>query len=426
MEAFRLAEAGWSGRILDSIDAIDPAAFRRVSAGRAFWATPPWLRCLERMPGPRRLYLCLEDGAGELLGVLPCQLVVDESALVFYNLPRLLAGGGGFGDPQRLSLPERGELEAAQARLAEHGRGLYPSLIASCPTSYCALCIDPLAPPDRQQRIAEALVALFERAADALGCQSGGLLYVYEEDARRVAGACRRPGYQRAAFGADCVLPVAWSDFDAYLGSFLSDRRIGIRRERRYFAEAGIEVRVRRGPGALTDDLIPLQVALRGKYKVGSDVEALRATYAVMRGELGDAPVVFTAERGGDLLGFILFFEHGRALCSRVAGFDYARLGNNDFCYFNLVYYEPLLWAMEHGIDRIHYGFSSYDAKLRRGCALRPAEGFLFFRGAAAEAAGGALRLLGRSEERRLASLAPLAPLAPLADTETLREDERS
>lgn len=67
---------------------------------------------------------------------------------------------------------------------------------------------------------------------------------------------------------------------------------------------------------------------------------------------------------------FALFYEYNGVYYLRPIGFDYSRL-NDEFCYFNLIFYAPIREAIRAGIKAIHYSMESYDAKLGRGCKLR-------------------------------------------------------
>ena len=381
-----------------SVDELPPAAVDRLLGGRAFWTSRRWLRCAERLPGHRFRYLHLARPDGDLVGLLPCQLVTGPDTLLFYDVPRMLATGGGFGDPDRLSEDERGELARAQAALGD-GSGLYPALVAACPGSYSAPGLDPCLDGAGRRAALRGLADLLAETAVRLGCRCWGALYVPPG-----AGELDWPEAERGCVGADCVIDVAWPDLDAYLGSLPVARR-SRRRERRAFLDSGIEVAVVRGAAALTDDLVPLQAALRGKYGLDDRPGPLAVGLAAMRVCLDDEIVVFRAERAGRAVGFVLAFEHEAALYLRVAGFDYEALRGRDYCYFNLAQYEPLRWAIERGLRRVHYGVGAYGPKLSRGCRLEARSAALAFSGPLAPAARAAFRLLAAGEERSLGSV---------------------
>jgi uncharacterized protein len=396
-----------TGGVVDSVARLGADA-DRLLRGRSYWASARWLACAEELPGHDFRYLCVRSG-GRLVGVLPCQYVAGTGGPRFYDIPGMVHAGGVFGSADHLDPTEAEQLD--QARAAMDPASLYPSLIAASPNSCCPVGLDPdLGDRDRRLVLA-ALVRLHAETADQAGCRSRGLLYLYPEPDPAVSGVladiCAAAGLQRVRLGADCVLPVDTTGFTGYLDRFRSARRVAIRRERRRFAEAGLTVRVERGPAALRDEFVELQDSLLRRYGSAADRPQLLAGYQVLRRWLGDELVVFTAWQAETLVGFIAFLEHDGVLYARSTGFDHGRIADT-FCYFNLLYYTPVDWAAARGITRIHYGFATYEAKLRRGCVPWHADGYLAFAGAdpaPATAAG----LLSRSEERRLDGLGAIA-----------------
>ncbi|HEV2373472.1 MAG TPA: GNAT family N-acetyltransferase [Streptosporangiaceae bacterium] len=396
---------GLSGVAATHIGDLDAQQVARMTAASYYWASPGWLAAAERLPGHHFLHLAVKDASDRIVGLLPCQYVTDSSTPSFYDIPRMIAEGAVFGCADWLSAAEQGELTQAQAQLTT--RDLYPSLVAASPNSCCPIAFEPSLTPGERQVVSRALLRLFTLWAADLNVVTAGALFLYPESGPELYGplaeAFDAAGYQHVTLGGDCVLPIQRPDFDGYLARFRSSRRVAIRRERRDFAEGGFHVKITRGAHALTDDMVGLQVSLQRKYGATQvDVAALQETFAELRRSLGDEMVVFTAERGDTTIGYIAFCEYGDALYARVTGFDHQVLAAHDFCYFNLVYYEPLSWAAARGLTRIHYGFATYEAKLRRGCELRRAHGYVAVAGDLASPARTAAQILSLSEQRRL------------------------
>ena len=406
---------GLRGLVFDDVDQLGARTVEQLTTGRYFWGSAQWLRCAQQLPRHRFLFLAIESRRGRPVGLIPCQLVADESTPDFYNVPVMLARGGVFGDLDSLTADEREEL--ATERRALTTQELYPSLVAAAPNSYCPLAVDPALDDDGRRAVVSAAVRLFCRVRSLLECRSSAFLFAYREADPSLFGAlareCAGAGFESATLGADCVLPVPWSSFDDYLATFRSPRRVAIKRERRGFLEEGLTLNVVRGADALSDEFVPLQVSLVEKYGGHVDVDFLSATYAALRRRLGDEPIAFRAEKDGRLVGFILFFEHAGALYARATGFDHEALARHSFCYFNTLFYAPLEWGMSSGIRKIHYGFATYDAKMKRGCKLVVAEGHFSFSGPAAEPATWVTRLLSLSERRRLDALRAATVGAP-------------
>ena len=165
---------------------------------------------------------------------------------------------------------------------------------------------------------------------------------------------------------------------------------------------------VRWGPAAIDDEVVALQVAHRAKYGLPGGEDRVRRDFDSFREELGDSCVLLGAELGGRLVGFVLYLRTPDTLFARTAGFAPGIRG----CYLTLTYHETARWAVEHGIRRVHYGLAAYEAKIARGCRLRPRWGWFAFRGEGADKYREALTLQSRSIERRLNLVgAPAAPV---------------
>lgn len=215
----------------------------------------------------------------------------------------------------------------------------------------------------------DGLAAMEALAADE-GAPATAFLYVPEGEDPVLEQALDRRGYAAGVVGADCRLAVPWADFDEYLATRTRTRRSSVRAEVRRFREAGLAVEAA-GVEALTDDLAPLHAEWRARHGPGVDVEALRRQYDAVRRHAGAAMRMFVARRGGETLAFAQFYEHDGVLYSRAAGFRYAAL-DGAFAYFNVIFYEPLRWAMANGVGEIRYSMESSDAKVGRGCHLVP------------------------------------------------------
>jgi uncharacterized protein len=125
--------------------------------------------------------------------------------------------------------------------------------------------------------------------------------------------------------------------------------------------------------------------------------------------ELGESCVVFTAERDGQIGSFTLYLRTRDALFARTGG----TLPDAKGCYFAVDYHETARWAVENGIRRVHYGMAAYEAKVTRGCELRPRWGWFAFGGAQADTYREVLELQSQSIERQLALVGYPAAFLP-------------
>ena len=393
---------GLTGACATSVEELGRDAVERTTRGAPVWATYEWLRAIETTPSFRPLHAILRDDAGRVVAFAPAQVVVPAATLPFYDPARLVGDDELFGDAPSLTPSERARFDEVRGVLDATRPGLYPALVAAAQGSYGGFCVDERAVG--RDVAAAALVRVLDDAARRLGCPARALLYLSDGDARRAHDVASARGYERVTLGADAVLDVLGTDVADYERALPHKQRGNVRRERRDYAAAGLRTDVRTGPDALGDDLVGLQVELRSKYGLSTDASGVAATNAALRAHAAERVLVLRARCGADTVGFVLYLMHERALYSRVAGFDYART-EASFCYFNLVYYEALRWAMRHGFERIHLGLGSYDAKVRRGCRLAPLHGYVAFDGPGARVALECARLQSVSERRRLRAL---------------------
>lgn len=217
--------------------------------------------------------------------------------------------------------------------------------------------------------LGDALDAADALAADA-GAAATAFLYVPEGEDPVLEAVLARRGWLAATVAADARLAVDWATFDDYVASRPKQRRATVRGETRRFREAGFEVEAG-GVELLTDDLAPLHAAWRGRHGPAPDPEDLRALYAAVRAAVGPAMRMFVARLDGRPVAFSQFYEHGGVLYSRALGFDYGAV-EGAFAYFNMIFYEPVRWAVAAGVSEVRYSMGSTDAKVARGCRLVP------------------------------------------------------
>jgi hypothetical protein len=175
--------------------------------------------------------------------------------------------------------------------------------------------------------------------------------------------------YTRVVVAADCYLPVRWTSFDGYLGSFRSRRRWAIRRELTAAADAGVSIDLH-GPEVLGPELAELELQWRHKYGRQATLEQTLCDYQALREHIGPALHVFVARQAGRAIGFITFLEDAGVWWARFPGFDYSA-EQQLYLYFNLLFYRPIQVAMDRRITAISYSISAYATKCSRGCSPR-------------------------------------------------------
>jgi uncharacterized protein len=169
--------------------------------------------------------------------------------------------------------------------------------------------------------------------------------------------------------GADTVISVPDGGFEAYLQSLpTGKRRAGVRREERRFTEAGLTVE-RRTLAEAWRECAPLLARLQSKYGGSGDPDTWSAVLESMSRNLPGS-VVFLARFDGRATGFSLAYPFAGTLAVRAAGFDHAAAPAQAAQYFNLVLYQPVRYAVEHGLRAVHLGRDAYAAKVGRGAEV--------------------------------------------------------
>ncbi|MFJ4031452.1 GNAT family N-acetyltransferase [Streptomyces griseoluteus] len=385
--------------------------FPALDEPAVIWEDARWWRFTERTDLHEVRYLSVDEG-GRTVALAPLLLTREAGGLLFYDPPRLIGTAGSMAEPDILD-------PADQERWSELGTALplarpdqYPSLTLGVFGSHHGVAHATDRSPAQRAAVMAALPGLLRRAAADLGCRSSALLYVGEPEAAAVDSAARRSGYQAVLLGAEGVQHLPETDWDGYLTGLGSHRRRRICKEVDGYRQAGWRTVARSGPDALDDEVVALQVAHRAKYGLPGGEDRVRRDFDAVSADLGDSCLVLGSEREGRLGGFVLYFRAGDALFARTAGFSPEAKG----CYLALTYHETVRWALDHGIRRIHYGLSAYQAKFARGCELQPRWGWFAFEGPHAGVYRDAADLQSRSIERRLASVgAPVVPLASLS-----------
>lgn len=182
----------------------------------------------------------------------------------------------------------------------------------------------------------------------------------------------RRQGWFVETLTHRCDLDVTWNDFDGYLATLPSKRRVTTRREIRAVRELGVELSDR--PLAATDrcGLLALRTQLVAKYGGRADREKEAALLdRLVAGFEPENLTVVQARRNGVLLGFTLFVRDGDVWTALMTGSDYANPAAR-LSYFMTCFYQPAVLAPQRGIRTISLGLGSWEAKRLRGCQLRP------------------------------------------------------
>jgi uncharacterized protein len=305
-------------RILESLDAVDPARWNALAQGNptlahAFLDSLHATGCASGRTGWAPRYLTLWDG-DRLDGAVPLYVKSHSRGEYVFDW--------AWADAYE-----------------QHGLAYYPKLLAAVPFTPATGPRLLAADAATRAALAKALV----ESARASGVSSLHVLFPPEDDARalRAAGLMERTGVQFHWRNA------GYATFEDFLGALSHDKRKKIRQERRRVAEAGVQVRRATGRGATAADWDFFHACYRRTYREHRSTPYLtREFFEMLAGRMPDNVLLVIAERGGTPIAAAmdLFGEH--ALYGRYWGAVERVPG----LHFEACYYQALEFCIERGI----------------------------------------------------------------------------
>ena len=386
----------YSGHLLPPRTRPSAQDFAGLARPDVIWEDERWWRFTERTDLHEVRYLEVRED-GLTVALAPLLITAKPGGLLFYDPPRLVGTAGALAEPELLDPHDQQRWAELTATLPDPDQ--YPSLALGTFGNHHGVAHLSGRTAEERRAVMGALPELLLQAADELGCRSVAMLYVGEPEAADVDESAARAGYSATLLGAEGVHELPATTWDGYLAGLSKCRRYQTRTELRTYEVAGFRTIVRTGPEAFSEELVALQVAHRAKYDLPGGEDRVRRDMTALRDELGESCVVFSAERDGRMGSFTLYLRTRDALFARTGG----TLPDARGCYFAVDYHETARWALDNGIRRIHYGMAGYEAKVTRGCELRPRWGWFSFQGAQSDTYREVLALQSQSIERQLA-----------------------
>ncbi|GHH43725.1 GNAT family N-acetyltransferase [Streptomyces candidus] len=320
--------------IVESIHAVPAAEWEHLARPASFYLSHRWLSGEEEDPTATCAYALVRDHEGSLLAAAPLYLVRDEP--------------NDYYQPGTV--------------LPEH---LRPRVIAGARRGYHNT---PLTAPDLGAGQRDACLILLRNAARHFSHRhhtTHWWPYLTTPATTQLA-----PFYpeQPVCLEDDALIPLPGTGIDDYIASLPSQRRVGIRRERRAFAAAGLDVRHQ----VLADCFHDTGVLLAGhQEKHGHDRDGIDAMTALLKRQasaMGSAARVVAAYAGQRMIGVCLYYHYGATTWIRAVAVD--RQHPAPHLYFNLMYYLPIEDAYAHGATALHAGMTAIEAKRRRGATV--------------------------------------------------------
>ncbi len=242
---------------------------------------------------------------------------------------------------------------------ADHGFQYYPKALVASPFT-------PVPGARLLARDAEARVALARALVawcESQELSSLHLLFAAEED----VDACREAGLMlrhTVQFHWHNRAPAGYADFEEFLAGLNQEKRKKIRQERRKVADAGVVFRHAQGTGITNDDWDFFYRCYERTYlEHGNAPYLTRDFFRGMQEHMPENWLLFIAEHGGTpIASSLIALNAAAASGSTTAGekVAYGRywgaLARVDCLHFEACYYQPLVWCIEHGVDRFEGG----------------------------------------------------------------------
>ena len=331
-------------RILENLEAVSPEQWNRV-AGENPFLRHEFLAALERTGcvgaeagwEPRHVVLHADaPGRGNLIGAMPLYLKHHSYGEYVFDW--------SWADAY-----------------ARSGRAYYPKLVAAVPftpaTGQRLLIADSV---DRG-RVARRLVATAREFADQHRVSSLHWLFHTAEESRELAApdmlsrvGCQfhwsNPGYR---------------DFEDFLGTFKSDKRNSIRRERRRVRDAGVRVEVLPGEAVTPELWDSFYRFYRATIRAHGGIPYLKREFFHTIGRtLATRVRLIVAQQERDYVAMALCLLDAHTLYGRYWG------GRPDIrnLHFETCYYTPIEYCITHGIARYEAGAQG-EHKIARGFA---------------------------------------------------------
>ncbi len=339
-----------------------------------------WLKTVETRQQSNVYYVTVIDESKQVVAVAPCYLVSQPNVYTTYNLRDILAGKFALNNIQKYLSPHQRQIqkECEHYIQTQAGSQLFPNLLCTAREGYASSPIfGKYLDIEEKKLIASMIVDRVINLGQELSCLAVSFLYV--EKSNPITPVLSGEDYIQITMDSGACLKLSQGRFEDYLQSLAKNKRTSVRRERRSFQQGRLIADVQNIVSLPTKRLALLLQNVQAKYghKVGIDSRGFEAQIDRFK-QISLPTYVYTAHVDNEIAGFALFFQYERAMFLRIVGFDYKLLNKNDFCYFNIAFYQPIADALNRDIDRIDYGMGALEGKLARGCTLVPTYGYFF------------------------------------------------
>ena len=192
------------------------------------------------------------------------------------------------------------------------------------------------------------------------------------DDERELQQLLKKRRYSRAVHMPVNYIDIAWESFKEYRAHLKKESKNidkVIRNEMNRNENEGVTIRVLEGLGTYEGRLYEL---LNDHYCRHTHMPLMfrRGFLGKLKEALGEDAVFYVSFKEGVITGVCILLKGGKTGYLAMVGIDHEMAGN-DFTYFNIAYYRPIMDAILNQTDRLYYGRGFYRLKAKRGCVTK-------------------------------------------------------
>ena len=178
-------------------------------------------------------------------------------------------------------------------------------------------------------------------------------------------------GYHRTTSIPIHYLDVNWSTFSGYLKHLENvspNSAKTIKREINKNKKEGVTYEELSSVNGYADRLYEL---VNKNYRKHNQIPFpfKKEFFRCLKNNLGNDAVITVARKAGNVTAVHVLLRRNQTAYNPMVGVDH-EISGNDFTYFNIAYYKPIMDAIVDGSRRLYFGNLMYDVKRRRGCSL--------------------------------------------------------
>ena len=329
----------FSTDFVNSIDKIGEREWDKLDIQTCYQSFG-WVKNVEKLRGSDCHYIVIKNH-NEISGIALCYLTTNPKTFHSYNLSDIVNNN------------------------EDNNLQLFPNLICVTREGYSAgILFKKELDSESVYKVTLELLKSYYLLGKSLSCRAIAFLYLDEGNPVRIL---LKDDFCEVLADCNSKLSVKWDTLEEYIESYKKKTRIRI--EISSPERNGITFSVEKLDDLPLERLAYLQQNLDMKYGHKADISRLVKRLESNQ-QLPLDNVVYVARRKGEIVAFSLFYQQSNRLFNRVGGFDYENILKEDYLYFNILFYRPLIYAIENGFKEIDYGIGSSQTKKSRKCSL--------------------------------------------------------